>query len=63
MRRYLANVVEATFVSATEVRFLAPSFAEAGDAKVMLSLNGQEYEEATASIFTYQAPSLSCVLQ
>ena len=54
--------VPAAFVSAAEVRFLAPSFAEAGDAKVQLSLNGQEYEPATEILFTYTSSS-PCVLQ
>ena len=55
--------VPAAFVSTAEVRFLAPSFAEAGDAKVQLSLNGQEYEPATEILFTYTASSVPCVLQ
>ena len=55
--------VPAAFVSSSEVRFLAPSFSEAGDAKVMLSLNGQEYEQATETIFAYTAASVPCALQ
>ena len=54
--------VPAAFVSASEVRFLAPSFTEPGDAKVALSLNGQEYETATELVYTY-TPSSHCELQ
>ena len=52
----------AAFVSSTEVRFLAPSFQEPGDAKVMLSLNGQEYEPATEMVFVYSAGG-TCAVQ
>ena len=55
--------VPAAFVSPSEVRFLAPSFSEPGDAKVMLSLNGQEYEPATEVIFAFTASSMPCALQ
>ena len=46
-----------------QVRFLAPAFADAGDAKVTLSLNGQEHEQATELLFRYQSPSVPCTLQ
>ena len=55
----------ATYISDGEVRFLAPRFADAGDAKVTLSLNGQDYEPATELLFTVQPSSMlpgGCVL-
>ena len=58
----LERCVPAAFVSESEIRFLAPSFAEAGDAKVSLALNGQEYEPSTELLLRYQAAT-SCVLQ
>ena len=51
--------VPAAFISEGEVRFLAPTFGlETGDAKVTLSLNGQDHA-ATELVYTYQASLLS----
>ena len=56
--------VPASFISEGEVRFLAPGFADAGDARVTLSLNGQEYEPTTELLFRYQSSGmLPCVVQ
>ena len=56
--------VPAAYISEGEVRFLAPSFADAGDARVTLSLNGQDYELATETLFKYQQTSwLPCGVQ
>ena len=53
--------VPATFISDSEVRFLAPSFTEHGDAKVGLSLNGQEYEPRAELVFAYERQSFCSV--
>ena len=57
--------VPATYISDGEVRFLTPSFADAGDARVTLSLNGQDYEPGTEVVFRYAASSMlgACTLQ
>ena len=58
--------VPAAFVSDSEIRFLTPSFADAGDARVALSLNGHEYDPASAEqVFRYTAPAsmLPCTVQ
>ena len=36
--------VPAAFISESEVRFMLPDAHEAGEARVQLSLNGQQYE-------------------
>ena len=52
----------AAFFSEGEVRFLTPSFGgEVGDAKVTLSLNGQDYEQTTELCYRYQSASLCAV--
>jgi hypothetical protein len=61
-QRGVERRVPAAFISEFEVRFLAPSFAEEGDAKVSLSLNGQEYEHGTELVFTYHPAAVSCVV-
>ena len=61
-QRGVERRVPAAFISEFEVRFLAPSFAEEGDAKVSLSLNGQEYEQGTELVFTYHPAAVSCVV-
>ena len=40
----------------------APSFAEAGDARVSISLNGHDYETPSEQTFRY-VPSSSCSVQ
>jgi hypothetical protein len=54
--------VPATFISEHEVRFLAPSFSDAGEARVTLSLNGQEHEPRTELLFHFTSPSWSCAV-
>ena len=52
---------QAFWHSETEVRFMTPDFSEPGDARVQLSLNGQQY--AVGSELTYHyVSSVSCAL-
>ena len=59
--RGVERCVPAAYISESEVRFLAPTFGpnESGDARVAISLNGQEYEPATELIYHYQASTCS----
>ena len=50
-------------VSGNTPRKGAAKVARWGDAKVMLSLNGQEYETAIEVVFSFTSSSMPCVLQ
>mmetsp|Transcript_16844 Transcript_16844/g.50547 ORF Transcript_16844/g.50547 Transcript_16844/m.50547 type:complete len:370 (-) Transcript_16844:123-1232(-) len=45
--------VQAFWHSAAEVRFMTPDFSEPGDARVQLSLNGQQYDAANELTYHY----------
>ena len=51
--------VQAFWHSETEVRFMTPDFSEAGDARVQLSLNGQQYDTGNELTYHYHS-SVSC---
>ena len=53
--------VQAFYHSDAEVRFMTPDFSEAGDARVQLSLNGQQYDESNELTYRYHS-TVSCVV-
>jgi len=61
--RGVEHRVPAVYLSETEVRFLAPGFAEAGDAKVRLSLNGGEPAHAGQEELVFTYTGQACVVQ